>query len=224
MFLCFFFICKVMFLTSMPELLLSVLLNKTLGVFGVVGCLSPTPPISRVQRCQISSKPPHTYCVCSCIHPPLFCLFQNKVGCPPCPYKKFKRKTSSQFWGIRQNIFDPVCPIVKFQKNRNLESGVVLLCWILCRHKKQQFSDKTVLVIASQMGQFFHHPGSLKGRASCTISLSYYQLVASTSCQFTHGDQLIVGYICEAGATMRSWTSRNKSGYAKLLIAVGTEL
>jgi len=68
--------------------------------------------------------------------PPFVCLFQNKVGCPPCPYKKFQRKTSSQFWDIRQNIFDPVCPIVKFQQKRILTSGVVLLCWILL-HKTQ---------------------------------------------------------------------------------------
>jgi len=60
------------------------------------GCLSPTPPISRGQKCQISSR-----------NPP-FCLFQNKIGCPPWTNKRFKRKTSSQFWDIRQNIFDPV--------------------------------------------------------------------------------------------------------------------
>jgi len=48
--------------------------------------------------------------------------------------------------------------------------------------RKVQFSDKTVLVRASQMGQFFRHSGSLKGQphVSCL-----YQLVASTSCQFT---------------------------------------
>jgi len=28
---------------------------------------------------------------------------------------------------------------------------------------------------------------------------------------------------CEAGAMVRSWARRNKSGYVKLLIAVGTE-
>jgi len=31
-------------------------------------------------------------------------------------------------------------------------------------------------------------------------------------------------YASEAGATVRSWASRNKSGYDKLLIAVWTEL
>ena len=68
---------------------------------------------------------------------PPFCLFQNKVGCPPCTYKKFKRKNSSQFWDIWQNIFDPVCPVVKFQKNRKLRSGVVLLCWIVLHRFNQ---------------------------------------------------------------------------------------
>jgi len=44
--------------------------------------------------------------------------------------------------------------------------------------KKQQFNDKTVLVIASQMDQFFCRPQSLN--VQCL-----YQLVASTSSQFT---------------------------------------
>jgi len=36
-------------------------------------------------------------------------------------------KATYHFEKFGKNIFDPVCPIVKFQKNRNLESGVVLL-------------------------------------------------------------------------------------------------
>ena len=43
--------------------------------------------------------------------------------------QKVSAKKVWKFWDIQRNIFDPVCPIVKFQKNRNLESGVVLLCW-----------------------------------------------------------------------------------------------
>jgi len=57
--------------------------------------------------------------------------------------------------------------------------------YVLCSYtRKQQSSDKTVLVITSQMGQFFRHHVQLKfkGKASCTMS---YQLVASTSCHFT---------------------------------------
>ena len=54
--------------------------------------------------------------------PPPLCFFQNKVGYPPCQYKKFKRKTFSQCWDIRQNIFDPVCLIVKFQKNASKQA------------------------------------------------------------------------------------------------------
>jgi len=88
--------------------------------------------------------------------------------------------------------------------------------YVLCRHtRKQQFSDKTVLVIASQMGQFFRRPQTLN--VQC-----HYQLVASTSCQFTadaHSTpvRLVRRYV-------RSWTSLKKSGYVKLLIAVGTEI
>ena len=77
-----------------------------LGVVGVVGCLSPTPPISRGPK------------VPNFIGNPLFCLFENKVGCPPCRCEKFERKSNSTFWDIRQNTFDPVCPIVNFQKKK----------------------------------------------------------------------------------------------------------
>ena len=69
--------------------------------------------------------------------PPVF-FSQNKVGCPPCPYKKFKRKICSQFWDIRQNIFDPIDAVVKLQKNRKLRSGVVLLCWILLQKRQNK--------------------------------------------------------------------------------------
>ena len=94
----------------------------TLGMVGVVRVLdADAHNTSRGPKCQILTKNPQ------------FFFFQNKVRCPPCLYKKFKRKICSQFWDIRQNIFDPVCPVVKFQKNRKLRSGVVLLCWILLR-------------------------------------------------------------------------------------------
>ena len=83
-------------------------------------CLTPTPTILRGGQ---SAK--------FCQNPPPFFFFQNKVGCPPRPYKKFKRKICSQFRDIRQNIFDPIGPVLKLQKKQNLESGVVLLCWIL---------------------------------------------------------------------------------------------
>ena len=81
-------------------------------------CLSPTPPISRDQRRQISSR-----------NPP-FCLFQNKVGCPVCPCKqKVKaKKNCSQFWDILQYLFDPVCPIVKFQKKTETWKAELCYC------------------------------------------------------------------------------------------------
>jgi len=58
------------------------------------------------------------------------------------------------------------------------QSGITI--GLLCGHtRKQQFSDKTVLMIASHIRQFFRHAHSLKGRASYTMSLSagcVYQL------------------------------------------------
>jgi len=89
---------------------------ETLSVVGVVGVLVADATNFKGPKVpNFMEKPP-------------FLLFQNKVGCLPCPYKKFKRKTSSQFWDIQQNIFDPVCPIVKFRKmHPNKRSCVIVL-------------------------------------------------------------------------------------------------
>jgi len=55
--------------------------SRTLGVVGVMGVLvADAPNFEWAKRAKFRRNPP-------------FCLFQNKVGCPPCQYKKFKRKT-----------------------------------------------------------------------------------------------------------------------------------
>jgi len=52
---------------------------------GVVGVLvADAPNFECAKGAKFRRKPP-------------FCLFQNKVGCPPCPYKKFKRKSLHNF-------------------------------------------------------------------------------------------------------------------------------
>jgi len=79
-------------------------------------------------------------------------------------------------------------------------------------------------MVTSQMGQFSATHVDLKEepRVQC-----HYQLVASTSCHSVHRRWRRSAhsiYVCDAGATVRSWASRNKSGCVKLLIAVGMDL
>jgi len=53
------------------------------------------------------------------------------------------------------------------------------------------------------------------------IFISWLHLLAVSLPQI---EKICSQYACEAGAMVRSWASRNKSSYVKLLIAVGTEL
>jgi len=58
----------------------STQLGFTLSVVGVVRVLvANAPNFEGAKGAKFRRKPP-------------FCLFRNKVGCPPCQYKKFKRK------------------------------------------------------------------------------------------------------------------------------------
>jgi len=94
-------------------------LRLALGVVGVVG-----------GACRRRHQFWGAKCAKFHLEPPTpFSLFQNKVGCPPCPYRKFKRKPSSQFWDIRKNIFDPVsvCSVLKFQKTHPKKRSCVIV-------------------------------------------------------------------------------------------------
>ena len=93
--------------------------HKTLGVVGVVRVL-----VADAHNTSRGQKVPNFDC-----NPLLFIAEQSR--CPPYLYKNFERKRYLQFGKIWQTIFDPDFPVVKSQKNRNLTSGVVLLCWIL---------------------------------------------------------------------------------------------
>ena len=90
---------------------------------------------------------------------PFLCLFQNKVRCPPCPYKKFKQKTSTQFWDIRQNIFWPFCPMVKQKSNTRCgrsRGGFLSPTpqkWVTSRGQKCQISSKTPFLFLSEQSR-----------------------------------------------------------------------
>ena len=56
-----------------------------------------------------------------------------------------------KFWDIQQNIFDPIGPVVKLQKNRNLESEVVSLCWILLHKNPKCWSVSVVQLLQVAM-------------------------------------------------------------------------
>jgi len=72
----------------------SYFLIQTLGVVGVVGVFVADAQISRGPKVPNFIGNPH------------FSFFQNKVGCPPYPYKNFDRKSDGYFSEIPKNIFD----------------------------------------------------------------------------------------------------------------------
>jgi len=53
------------------------------------------------------------------------------------------------------------------------------------------------------------------------VFISWLRVPAASS---LHIGEIRSQYACEAGVVVRSWASRNKSGYVKLLIAVGMKL
>jgi len=63
---------------------------RTLGVVGVLRVL-----VADAHNTSSGQKVPNFD------YKPPFCLLQDKFGCPPWPYQKFKRKISSQFWDTR---------------------------------------------------------------------------------------------------------------------------
>jgi len=85
--------------------LLTYSLNFTLGVVGVVGVLvADAPNFEGAKGAKFRQQPP-------------FCLFRTKSDVHPVRTKSLSENHCTIFLDIRQNIFDPVCPIVKFQKN-----------------------------------------------------------------------------------------------------------
>jgi len=98
--------------------------HRTLGVVGVVGCLSPI--VGHFEGAKVPNFDEK---------PPVFFLSEQS---------SMSTLSAQKFWAKQQLIisrnsakhFWAVCPIVKFQKKQNLESGVVLLCWILLRSFK----------------------------------------------------------------------------------------
>ena len=138
------------------------------------------------------------------------------------------RRPPSKYAHVSQTVLSLTAPI--FNRKSRVQMTSTLRQsghYVLCRHtRKQQSIDKTLENRASDNitnGSVFLPPRSLKGRASCTMSLSagcIYQL--SVHHRWRRSAHSI--YACDAGVTVRSWASRNKSGCVKLLIAVGMEL
>ena len=82
-------------------------------------CLSPTPKILRGgQRCKFSTETP------------IF-LFSEQSRMSTLSVQKFWAKKRRIILRNSEKHIWPNCPVVKLEKNRKLESGVVLLCWIL---------------------------------------------------------------------------------------------
>jgi len=85
------------------------------------GCLSPTTPISKGPKVpNFDGNPP-------------FVCFRTKSDVHPVNTKSLSENHFTIFEIFGKTYLILFAPIVKFQKNRNLESGVVLLCWILLR-------------------------------------------------------------------------------------------